>query len=229
MGWTDVAMVILTAGSLLVAGLALNSSHRANTNAATAVAKAGEANTIAKTANQVAEEGNAIAKGAADDARAAATDVAWDELLAAVQTMLTFDPATSREDVRPLLNAVRIRAALLVDRLGWENFDRWATDEWRFGVTLMREAAVRGQAAMKDGRLSAEDVLAIDKAFTTWVAGFTGNLRMCRKRGPDPQALSRLREVSRQHTKTVCDRNGWEVPPDEIPGLAPLSDAFPPA
>ena len=219
MALTDVAMVVFTAMAGVGSVGAVVVARKARDHAGTAVLTAKDANQIARTSNGLAEESNAIAKRAVEQARAVPTDVAWDGLLASVATVQTFDPASSQEQAGPLLTAMRIRGTLLIDRLDWEGFDTWVAAEVRFGVILMREAAERGA---QSENLSVNEIVEIDRPFHTWVAGFTSNLRMFRKVGPDAQALVRLTKIAREHTTTVVDRNGWPQPVDVVAGVEPL-------
>src|SRR5690349_7185766 len=113
--WTEVATVALTSISAILAVVAIVVAVRANGKAAEA--------------NRIAEVGNDIAKRAVDDAAAAPIEVAWDELIAALGRMQTFDPATSKQDAGPLFSEVRIQAVRLVDRLPWDGFDKWLAVE----------------------------------------------------------------------------------------------------
>lgn len=216
---SEQAMVLLTGVSILVAILAGIVSVRAWRAAKDSVAEARTANTLADRANRLSGEANEIARSAVAHAKGAATDVAWDEMLAAVGLLQSFDAASNSRPVDSLLTNLRIRAIQLVDRLDWDGFDKWAMREHQLGLLLMREAADLGRQASP---LTVDQVLEINKPFHTWVAGYTLNLRRFRATGPLAQELSQLTERARQLAHSVTERNGWEPPPDDIPGLERL-------
>ena len=121
-----------------------------------------------------------------------------------------------------MLTALRVRATLLADRLDWEGFHEWLATEIQNGLVLMHEAMAKGHAA--SGTLTVEQTLQLNEIFHTWVAGFTRNLRLCRRVGPAEVPLARLTDIARAQATTVAARNGWPPPPESVPGLVELED-----
>ena len=216
----DAAMVFLTALTVGVSILAVAVALASKRSADDAVKQAQTANDLAGHANRLSAESNGIAQQAAEDARAAPVDVAWDELIAAVGAVQNLDVASSEEPVRPLLTAMRVRATLLIDRVAEEGFDEWVAREMRLGNLLMLEAATKGNQSHP---LTPDSIFQINAPFHTWVAGFTSNLRRFRGEWPpDAKALQVLTEKARQLTSSAASRTGLPEPSDSIPGLQPL-------
>ncbi|MDX6197491.1 MAG: hypothetical protein QOJ79_642 [Actinomycetota bacterium] len=216
---SEQVMVLLAAVSVLVAAIAALVAAQARRSAGASVAEVRTANDLAGKANRLSGESNEIAKAAVQQAAAAATDVAWDEMLAAVGMLQSFDAASSSQPVGTLLASVRIRAIQLVDRLPSDTFGEWVMREQRLGFALMREATVHGE---RHKPLTLDQVVAINSRFRSWVAGYTTNLRLFRTKGPLADVLQRLAELARESADDVVTRNGWEPLQDEIPGLSPL-------
>lgn len=224
MTWGDGVMALFTAVSVVAAVLALGHARRATGAAAKAALEAAEANRIAKEANKIATDSNTIAERAAQDARDAPTAIAWDEFVVAITALQTFDPAGTDGQVAPLLTTLRQRATLLVDKLPWDHFDKWLSAEQTAGVLLMQEASEKGQREQQrlGRRLTPYELVEIDRPFHLWVAAYTTNVRMARREGPAGVPFRMLTDEARKSIKATCDRNGWEVPPERIPGVEPI-------
>lgn len=223
MDWTDGLMVSLTALSVGGAAVALGYARRATEAAAGAVLVAKDANKLAKDANKISEQSNTIAEQAAKDARDAPTSVAWDEYVVALAALQNFDPTARDVSVGPLLTSLRTRATLLIDRLGWEHFDKWVAAEQLAGVMLMREASEGGERERQRLRrdLSPDEALEIDERFHLWVAAYTMNVRVCRKKGPTETPFEALTTQAWESIEATANRNGWPVPPDKVEGIEP--------
>jgi hypothetical protein len=213
-------MVFLTALSVMVAVMAAAIAIAANKEASNATSQAREANELARKANEIAVESNHIAHDASTFAKGVATDLAWDEAITAVAAIQTFD-AAGHEPVGDRMVLIRTRLMLLIDRLDWDGFDAWIARELQCINVLARDAGFKGSAAGA-ARRDPEVALRLNEDFLTWVAGFTINLRFFRKTGTDHRALVLLTEQATKMSRSVCERNGWEVPPDDVPGLESL-------
>lgn len=237
------ASVVAAAISIAVARSARDEANRANLLSTSANSIAREANRLAEDSNSVARgaagsaaeanrlssESNAIARTAVDTARSAPIEVAWDEALVAIAALQTANPADPREQVGPLLTALRTRTFLLIDRLAWDDgFGGWIAHEHRRGVLLMREAQEKAVAlAQQTGRLTVEQTVDVNEEYWKWVVAYTQSLRRFRRVGPEPEKLGRLAAIARTEWKAVCARNGWPEEPESIPGLAPLDETDP--
>lgn len=219
MSWSEVATVVVGIGTVAVGWYTYRATNKASEQAGSAVLQAKDANSLAREANTLAEGSNRIAASAVDLAKAAPTDVAWDEMLVALAAMQTLDPATGEQDFAPFLTATRTRAMLLVDRVNWEHFGTWVAWEVQLGVTLMHAALVVGESQKP---LSVQRILDINEPFHTWCAGFTRNLRHVRRTGPDPEAFADLTRHAEDLLTNVTKRHGWPMPSPSIPGLSPL-------
>ncbi len=213
-------MVLLTGASVVAAAISIGVARSARDEANRANLLSSAANSIAREANRLAEDSNSVARGAAESAaeanqlysetnaiaRAAAetarnvpVEVAWDEALVAIAALQTANPADPREQVGPLLTALRTRTFLLIDRLGWEDgFGKWAAHEHRRGVLLMREALEKAAAlAQRTGGLSADQMMDVNEEFWKWVVAYTQNVRRFRRVGPEPETFVRLAAIAR--------------------------------
>lgn len=217
----EIVMIGLTAISAVGAVYAGVVSHKAESNAS-------HANRAARAANDLSSESNTIARSARDDARNAVLDVAWDELIVAIAPLLTVMP---HRDARhgEYLVAGRARSTILIDRLdGWEQFDEWVAAEWRLGSSLGREVMegtarrMSQQAVAANGPMSIDEELAISDPLHTWAAGFNHNLRRFRLEGYNGETVAELLSHARKLTEDLYARHGWTLPPESLPGLAPL-------
>jgi len=233
------ASVVAAAISVVVARSARDEANRANVLSTSANSIAREANRLAEDsvavakdaagsaaeANRLSSESNDIARSAGDTARAAPVEVAWDEALVAVAALQSANPADPRDQVGPLLTALRTRTFLLIDRLGWDGFGEWIAQEHRRGVLLMREVHETAAAAQQTGRrLTVEQTMDVNERFWKWVVAYTQNLRRLRMVGPEPETFGRLTAVARAEWKATCARNGWLEEPEGLPGLVPLDE-----
>ncbi|MGB3762303.1 MAG: hypothetical protein WA966_03705, partial [Ornithinimicrobium sp.] len=142
----ETVMVLLTGVSIVAAAISIavargarDEANRANLLSTAANSIARDANKLAEDSNLVAKdavetvaqsnrmysEANAIARAAADTARNVPIEVAWDEALVAIAALQTANPADPKEQVGPLLTALRTRIFLLIDRLDWDGFGDW--------------------------------------------------------------------------------------------------------
>lgn len=210
-------MILLTALSVIVAVIAVAIAIAANKEASSATNQARKANKLAREANEISVDSNRIAQEASTYAKGVATDLAWDEAMTAVAAIQTFD-AAGHEPLGDRMVLIRTRLMLLIDRLGWDGFDNWIARELQCINILARDASYQGVAAGA-ARRDPEVALRLNEDLLTWVAGLTVNLRLFRKTGPDQRALALLTEQARNMARSVAERNGWEAPPDEVPGL----------
>ncbi len=179
---------------------------------------------IAVLAWLAARKSTNIAERAQTYAEAQPTEAAWDSLLVAVAALQTFDP-NGNERARPLLTELRTRATLLIDRLQWPGFDQWIAAESQLGASLMGEALERGEARRRDkGGLSTEDHVELGSQAWAWVSALFSNLRLLRREGFQPDKVERLRVLAVDTAMAVAERNGWEPPPDKVPGVSDLDD-----
>lgn len=196
----DGALVLLTAALVLVTLLSVVVAVSAKKSAKEAVKQAQAANAIAANANEISTESNQIAQEATTFAKGVATDLAWDEAVAAVAAIQAFD-AAGHEPISDRMALIRIRLMLLIDRLDWDGFDNWIARELQCISILARDASAKGSAA-GSARRDPDVALRLNANLLIWVAKFTINLRIVRKTGRDERALAFLTKEATKPPKT---------------------------
>lgn len=212
----------IAALSLVVAGLSWRSSGKANHIARGANSRADHANDIARGANSRADHANAIAESALEDARQARLDVVWDEVIRALNDLVTFDFAGATEDVGQRLISARTSLQMLADKLGADWVGKWLYADWHTATLFMREA---GERTVDKRRADyAEALLEANSNAAAWLAGMIHNIRFARLGGISNDEAERLERNAVEHAEAVRKRNNW---PEEswLPEtLQPLQD-----
>lgn len=172
---------------------------------------------MARKANDLASESNKVARSARDDARAAALDTAWDELIFALMPFSTLSPY--RQPVGDLLVTARGRATLLIDKLdGWDLFGQWFAAEWQLGSSLTIEAMDKSGGRKMTPEAEVENL----SLYHAWATALLSNIRLFRRIGYDGATAERLTDVAQSRVKSLYQRNGWGEPPTDVPHLQPL-------
>lgn len=185
--------VVIAALSLAVAGLSWRSSRKANT--------------LARGANDRADHANAIAEAALDDARQARLDAVWDEVVRALNNLLTFDFAGSFEDVGPRLVSARNSLQMLADKVDEDALGEWMQAEWVTATLLMREAGEKRVDRRHPDYAGA--TVQANSAAAAWFAAMINNIRAARLgRMTDDDAES-LRQNAVEHATAIRKRNNW--------------------
>lgn len=230
----NTAMAWLSAGSLLVAVIAIGVAIAARGDAAKANLAATQANGIARKANTHAEDANKIAmasndiaKSASEFARGVPTDLAWDQALIALSAIQTADiVGQERKEARMGIKDARTAILLLNDRMDSAEFADWTYREMRHGMARAYEATLLAAAlhaeARAGGDVDTDEIMALNRPFQSWVAAFINNLRLCRRRGFDSKTLVDLAKAANEGAMAISTQHGFNPPSDTIPGLTPL-------
>jgi hypothetical protein len=130
----------------------------------------------------------------------------WSQIQRAVQRFIGFDP--SQEPVGDRLVDLRIAMSALVDELSeWAGLGDWLESERILGATL-------GQQVLEQSRPSdsTDRKLEILGPYQLWAQALSANLRVLRRRGYDPEAISELQSNADVQQQAIQESNGWSSP-----------------
>lgn len=203
--WVSASIAAL---SLLVAGLSWNSSRKANG--------------IAGKANDRADHANAIAESALEDARQARVDIVWDEVVRALNDLVTFDFTRATEDVGPRLVSARTNLQMLSDKLDRDVLGKWLQADWATATLFMREAQEKTLDKRRADYVKA--VLEANSDAAAWLAGMIHNIRFARLGGISNDEAERLERNAVEHAEVLRKRNSWPEDSWLRETLQPLQD-----
>lgn len=203
--WFSVSIAAL---SLVVAGLSWRSS--------------GKANDIARGANSRADHANAIAESALEDARQARLDIVWDEVVRALNDLVTFNFAGAAEDVGPRLVSARTSLQMLSDKLDGDVVGKWLQADWATATLFMREAQGKTVDRRRVDFVAA--VLEANSDAAAWLTGMIHNIRFARLSGISNDVAERLERSAVEHAEAVRKRNSWPEDSWLRETLQPLHD-----